>query len=111
MFSDEEQYQEALLAQLRRPSIVEEVTDDLYKVCPCIDNVAKNKSVVAKITTIAGMSNNIVTKGIMKAVGFIFKAIMDHNPGIKPIVAVLFPSAMHLVFNCSSKWERLCVLK
>ena len=99
------------MAQLRRPSIVEEVTDDLYKVCPCIDNVAKNKSAVAKITTIAGMSNNIVTKGIMKAVGFIFKAIMDHNPGIKPIVAVLFPSAMHLVFNCSSKWERLCVLK
>ena len=54
--------------------------------------------------TLAGFLSNIVTKGTMKSVGFILKAIKEQNPKISTTMAVLFPSFMHLFFNCFSKF-------
>ena len=54
--------------------------------------------------TFAGFLSNIVTKGTMKSVGFIFKAIKEQNPNISTTMAALFPSLMHLSFNCFSKF-------
>ena len=54
--------------------------------------------------TSAGFTSNIVTKGTMKSVGFIFKAIKEQNKNISNIMVVLFPTLMHLFFNCFSKF-------
>jgi hypothetical protein len=54
--------------------------------------------------TFAGFTSNIVTKGTMKSVGFIFKAIKAQNKNISDLMAVLFPTLMHLSFNCFSKF-------
>ena len=54
--------------------------------------------------TLAGFCSNIVTKGTMKSVGFIFKAIKEQNKNISDIMAVLFTTMMHLSFNCFSEF-------
>ena len=53
---------------------------------------------------LAGFCSNIVTKGTMKSVGFIFKAIKEQNENISDIMAVLWPTLMHMSFNCFSKF-------
>ena len=54
--------------------------------------------------TLAGFCSNIVTKGTMKSVGFIFKAIKEQNKNISDSKVVLFSTLMHLSFNCFSKF-------
>ena len=69
----------------------------------CLDKLSKSRSHAARMVTLSGFCSNIIVKGIMKAVGFIFKAIMDHIPGLPPILGVLFPATLHLFFNCFCK--------
>ena len=67
-----------------------------------LENLAKKHA--RSFVTMAGFASNLVTKGSMKAVGFIFKAIMEHVKGLSPSMAVIFPSLMHLFFNCFCKY-------
>ena len=69
----------------------------------CLEKLSKSRSHAARMVTLSGFCSNIIVKGIMKAVGFIFKAIMDHIPGLPPILGVLFPATLHLFFNCFCK--------
>ena len=69
----------------------------------CLERISKSRNNAARMVTIAGLCSNVTVKGIMKAVGFIFKAIMGHIFGLSPILAVLFPATMHLFFNCFCK--------
>ena len=69
----------------------------------CLERISKSRNNAARMVTIAGLCSNVTVKGIMKAVGFIFKAIMGHILGLPPILAVLFPATMHLFFNCFCK--------
>ena len=83
--------------------LTEQFMDDCMTVCPKIENMSKRRPLVNKLVVVAGFFSNIVTKGVMKAVGFIFKAIMDHIEGLSPMMGSLFPTIMHLFFNCICK--------
>ena len=84
--------------------LTEEIVDETFQNVPCLDRLAQSKRHASIIVTLAGFLSNIVTKGVMKAIGFIFKAIIDHVHGISPTIAVLFPATMHLSFNCFCKY-------
>ena len=102
--SPEIKEQEAVVQKMVSSGNFDESRDDGSKIRPgCLEKLSKSRSHAARIVTLAGFSSNIIVKGIMKAVGFIFKAIMDHIPGLPPILAVLFPATMHLFFNCFCK--------
>ena len=82
----------------------EEIVDEVFENFPCLDRISKSEKNARYFVTAAGFFCNVITKGVMKAIGFIFKAIMDHVQGISPTVAVLFPATMHLFFNCFCKY-------
>ena len=94
--------------------IADNVIEDTINVAttiPCIDNLAKSKKSVGFFVTIAGFLCNLVVKGVMKSIGFIFKAIVDNVPNIPTSTAVNFPVMMHLSFNCISIMNPMIVQK
>lgn len=102
MENSKPQKEEVALAPL--PNLREDIVEEAFETLACLDKCAKSKRNASYCVTMAGFCSNIITKGVMKAVGFIFKAIMDHIPGIQPEMAVQFPATMHLAFNCFSKF-------
>ena len=84
-------------------NLTEDIVQEAFETVDCLDKWAKSAKKAALFVTFAGFFSNIITKGVMKAIGFIFKAIMEHVEGISPTMAVLFPATMHLFFNTFCK--------
>ena len=91
-------------------SVIDDTVNEATAI-PCIDNLAKSKKGVGFFVTIAGFLCNLVVKGVMKSIGFIFKAIVDNVPNIPTSTAVNFPIMMHLSFNCISVLNPIIVQK
>ena len=87
---------------LKNGSLKRDLVDFPFENVVCLDKLAMQNA--KSFVTMAGFASNLVTKGTMKAVGFIFKAIMEHVNGLSPTMAVIFPSLMHLFFNCFCKF-------
>ena len=87
---------------IRLASLKKDLVNLPFEQIGWLDSLSRNHPRI--IVTIAGFASNLVTKGTMKAVGFIFKAVMGHVKGLSPTLAVIFPSLMHLFFNCFCKF-------
>ena len=87
---------------MKHASLKKDLVNFPFDNVDCLDKLAKSHS--RTFVTMAGFASNFVTKGSMKSVGFFFKAIMEHVKGLSPSMAVIFPSLMHLFFNCFCKY-------